>query len=288
MMHELIHEVVLHSLLDTAKLLPFLFLTYLVMELLEHKAGERVLGFVERSGRFGPLVGSLFGLVPQCGFSAAAASLYAGRIVTLGTLVAVFLSTSDEMLPLLIAGNVKLSSVLLLLGYKATVGILVGFAIDLLCRGRRTEPLHVDALCEKEHCHCEKGIFRSALHHTVGIALFLLLITLLISAAVFFVGEEALASLLSDRPLLSYLLCALIGLIPNCAASVALTGFYLNGFISAGAMLAGLLPGAGVGMLVLFRINRPQKNNLLLLLLLFVLGFLFGGLFDLTGLSGLL
>lgn len=287
-MHEFIREVVLDSLIDTAKLLPFLFLTYLAMEFLEHKAKGRALRFIERSGSLGPFLGALIGTVPQCGFSAAAASLYAGRIITVGTLLAVFLSASDEMLPLLIAGNVRPASVLLILGYKFAVGILVGFLADLLLRKRRAEPLHVDALCEKEHCHCEKGILRSALHHTVKISFFLLLITLAIAAAVFFIGEDALVSLLSGRPVLSYLLCALVGLIPNCAASVALTGFYLNGFISAGAMLAGLLPGAGVGILVLFRINRPHKENLLLLSLLLALGFLFGGLFDLCGLSTLL
>ena len=288
-MEEFLHEVVLDGLLDTAKLLPFLFLTYLTMEFLEHKAEGRALRFLERSGNFGPLFGALVGTVPQCGFSAAAANLYAGRVISLGTLLAVFLSTSDEMLPLLIAGNVRATSVLLILAVKIVVGVACGMAVDaVIRRGHKEEPPHVDALCEKEHCHCERGIFRSALHHTLHITIFLLLVTLLINAAVFFIGEEAIASVLYDRPIVSHIVCALIGLVPNCAASVALTGFYLNGFLTAGAMLAGLLPGAGVGLLVLFRVNRPARENFRILLLLFVVGVLAGLLVDVTGLSALL
>lgn len=288
-MREFLHEVVLDGLLDTAKLLPFLFLTYLAMEFLEHKAEGKALRFLEKSGRFGPLLGALVGTVPQCGFSAAAANLYAGRIITLGTLLAVFLSTSDEMLPLLIAGNVKMTSVLLILGVKIVVGIAVGMLVDLVLRLRhKEESVHIDALCEQDHCHCENGIFRSALHHTVHITLFILLVTLFVNAVVFFVGEDTVASLFYNRPVVGHILSALVGLIPNCAASVALTGFYLNGFITAGAMLAGLLPGAGVGLLVLFRVNRPMKENFLILLFLFVVGVLAGLAVDLTGLSALL
>lgn len=288
-MREFLHEVVLDGLLDTAKLLPFLFLTYLAMEFLEHKAEGKALRFLEKSGRFGPLLGALVGTVPQCGFSAAAANLYAGRIITLGTLLAVFLSTSDEMLPLLIAGNVKMTSVLLILGVKIVVGIAVGMLVDLVLRLRhKEESVHIDTLCEQDHCHCENGIFRSALHHTVHITLFILLVTLFVNAVVFFVGEDTVASLFYDRPVVGHILSALVGLIPNCAASVALTGFYLNGFTTAGAMLAGLLPGAGVGLLVLFRVNRPMKENFLILLLLFVVGVLAGLAVDLTGLSALL
>ena len=288
-MREFLHEVVLDGLLDTAKLLPFLFLTYLAMEFLEHKAEGKALRFLEKSGRFGPLLGALVGTVPQCGFSAAAANLYAGRIITLGTLLAVFLSTSDEMLPLLIAGNVKMTSVLLILGVKIVVGIAVGMLVDLVLRLRhKEESVHIDTLCEQDHCHCEKGIFRSALHHTVHITLFILLVTLFVNAVVFFVGEDTVASLFYNRPVVGHIFSALVGLIPNCAASVALTGFYLNGFITAGAMLAGLLPGAGVGLLVLFRVNRPMKENFLILLLLFVVGVLAGLAVDLTGLSALL
>lgn len=288
-MQEFLHEVVLDGLIDTAKLLPFLFLTYLAMEFLEHKAEGKALRFLEKSGRFGPLLGALVGTVPQCGFSAAAANLYAGRIITLGTLLAVFLSTSDEMLPLLIAGSVDVTSVLLILAVKIVIGIVAGMLTDLLLRLlHKKEEIHVDTLCEKDHCHCEKGIFRSALHHTVHITVFLLLVTLAINAAVFFVGEETIASLLYDRPVISHIVAALIGLIPNCAASVVLTGFYLKGFLTAGAMLAGLLPGAGVGLLVLFRVNRPMKENFAILLLLFGVGVLSGLLIDLTGFSALL
>lgn len=285
---EFLEEVVFDGLLDLLKLLPFLFLTYLLMEFIEHKASDKVQSFITGAGRLGPLIGGCVGAVPQCGFSAMAANLYTGRVITAGTLIAVFLSTSDEMLPVMISEGVGAVRILILLGIKAVTGILVGFLVDLVVRRRGDQPgIAIDELCEHDHCHCERGVLHSALHHTVSIGLFLLLITLLLNTGVYFVGEERLSGIFGTRPWLSLLISALIGLIPNCAASVLLTKCYVDGLISAGALLAGLLPGAGVGMLVLFRVNRHPKTNLLLLGVLFVTGLLVGGIADLTGLSSL-
>lgn len=289
-MTEFLQEVLLDGLIDTAKLLPFLFLTYLIMEFIEHRAAAKAERLLLRVGRFGPLLGGLFGAVPQCGFSVAAANLYAGHLLTMGTLVAVFLSTSDEMLPLLLSGGVRWQTILLLIGGKAAVGILVGFLFDLLFRrrGKEDRDLHIDELCDKDGCHCERGILRSALHHTLHITVFLLLVTLAINTLVFFIGAERLSAVMSSLPGVSHTIAALFGLIPNCAASVALTQFWMDGIITAGTMLAGLLPGAGLGLLVLFRVNPRLRENLLILAVLVACGVGFGVLADVTGFSALL
>ena len=285
---EIVLDVVLDALLDSVKLLPFLFLTYLFMEFLEHNAGDKTRAALTRAGRVGPLVGASLGLLPQCGFSAAAAGLYAGRVVTVGALLAVFLATSDEMLPVFIGEGVSPRVILTVLGCKFVIALLVGFAADLIVRRRPEEQGMVD-LCQQEHCHCEKGILRSALHHTLHIFLFVLIINLALGATFAAVGEERVAALMNGVPVLGECVAALVGLVPNCAASVAIATLYVRGVISAGAMLAGLLTGAGAGLLILFRTNRHHlRENLLIVLALFVAGVAFGSLFDLTGLAGLL
>ena len=283
------HDVVLHSLLDTLNILPFLFLTYVLMEYLEHHAATKMRRAVEKCGSLAPLVGGALGAVPQCGFSSAAAGLYAGRTISLGALIAVFLSTSDEMLPILISGQASVRVILTLVLSKAAIGIGVGFLINALLklRGHAHEE-HIHELCEAEGCHCERGVWLSSLYHTLTVALFLYLATLAIDSLVFFAGEDTLRGLAFDIPVLSQLVCAIVGLIPNCAVSVLLTELYLEGMLSAGALLAGLLPGAGVGTLVLLRTNKNAKENLFILSLLVAVGFLFGLLFDLTGLSAAL
>ena len=283
------HDVLLHSLLDTLNILPFLFLTYVLMEYLEHHAATKMRNAIGKCGGLAPLVGGAIGMVPQCGFSSAAASLYAGRAISLGTLLAVFLATSDEMLPILISGHARIGVILTLVLSKAVIGIGIGFLVNavLRLRGYRHET-HIHELCESEGCRCERGIWISALYHTLTIALFIFLATLAIDTLVFFAGEDILRRLGFDIPVLSQLVCALVGLIPNCAVSVVLTELYLDGILSAGALLAGLLPGAGVGTLVLLRTNKNAKENLFILALLVGAGFFFGLLFDLTGISALL
>ncbi len=275
--HDFFHHVLPHAFLDTLKLIPFLFLAYLVMEAIEHKAEGKAERLMRRSGPLAPIVGGALGLLPQCGFSAAAAGLYAGRVITVGTLFAVFLTTSDEMLLLMLSRGVQPLPLLITLGYKLAVGILVGILLDLLLRLRRKtpDPISIDDICERENCHCEHGMLLSALLHTLRITAFIFIFSLVIEALVHTVGTDKLAAL-GGIPILSHALMALIGMIPNCAASVALTTAYLDGLISFGAMMAGLLPGAGVGILVLFRMNRPVKRSVLIALALYLLGVLFG------------
>lgn len=278
----------LHAVKDTLPLLPFLYLTYLLMELLEHRSGERVNALIRRSGRVGPLVGGLLGILPQCGFSAAAASLYAGRVVTLGTMLAVFLSTSDEMLPILLSKQLPLPSVLALVFTKAAIAIVIGFLVDLLWRPREREA-RVEEVCRAEGCHCEgRSMFLSALIHTLQVALFIFLATFALGTVIELVGEDQLSGFVLGQPVVGSLLAGLVGLIPNCAASVILTELHLAGALSLGAMFSGLLVGAGVGVLVLFRVNRRVKENLLILLTLYAIGATVGILLDLSGLGALL
>jgi hypothetical protein len=226
--------------------------------------------------------------VPQCGFSTVAAGFYAGRVVSVGTLLSVFLATSDEMLPVMLGARVGAGKILTVLALKLGIAVLVGFLADLFWR-RREADLHVEGLCEEEGCGCgEKGVWRSTLYHTLHIFAFVLLFNLLIGFALELVGEEALGSVMRDIPVLGQLIAALVGLIPNCAASVAIATLYTKGVISAGAMLAGLLTGAGAGLLVLFRTNKKMKENLAIVGVLLATGVLFGSLLDLTGLSNAL
>lgn len=275
-------EVLLHGFLDTMSLLPFLFLTYLLMEFIEHRAGNKFLSFARGAGKLGPLYGSALGLIPQCGISAAAASLYTGRVITMGTLIAVFLSTSDEMIPILIGGDVPPLTVLLILGYKLIVAVVIGFAVDIVRKliRCREEQINIDEICERDNCHCERGILFSAAHHTLTISAFVLVITLAINTLIFFIGEDTLGSFINKIPYLAHLVSAIVGLIPNCAASVVLSSLYVDGLISAGAMCSGLFSGAGVGLLVLFKINRHAKENLAVLGIVTAVGFVFGIIFD--------
>ena len=278
-----LEEVLLHGLIDTLKLVPFLFLTYLLMEFIEHRAGDRAEHFMERASRFAPFVGGALGAVPQCGFSAAASNFYAARVISLGTLIAVFLSTSDEMLPILISGDFGVGRAALLVLYKLIVGIIVGFLVDLILRlmRRGEREINIDNICENDNCHCERGILHSALHHTVTITLFVLAITVAINTVVFFVGTDVIAEALDGIPVVSHIIAALLGLIPNCAVSVALATFFSEGFISVGTMLSGLFSGAGVGILVLFRVNKNLRENLAVMGVLVLTGSVFGLIGDL-------
>ena len=291
---EIILDIILDALIDSLKILPFLFVTYLIMEYLEHKAEDFSANIVERTEYFGPLWGGLLGVVPQCGFSAAASNLYAGRVITLGTLIAIYLSTSDEMVPLFISERVPLPMMIKILVIKAVIGILAGFVIDAVVhyhhrlRGRAlNDPIKIEELCEKEHCHCDDdedggflSIARSALVHTIHIFIFVLILSLILGAAIEIIGKANLESMLKTNPIISHLLAGVIGLIPNCAASVIITTLYLDHMITLGTMMSGLLVGAGIGLLVLFRVNSNKKENINIAVLLFVIGTLSGLLID--------
>jgi hypothetical protein len=257
-------DIVLDALLDTLKTLPFLFGAYLLIEFLEHRASEKLTGALQKLGPFGPLGGALLGLVPQCGFSVAAANFFAGRLITPGTLIAVFLATSDEALPILISQPGALPDLLVLLGVKLVSGAVFGLLTDLVWKHLPHGPEHpFTDLCKD--CGCEDhGIFRSALVHTVKIALFLLIINLVLGGAIHLVGEERISQVLLSGSVLQTFVAALIGFLPNCASSVILTELYLSGSLSFGAAVAGLCTGAGLGIAVLFKYNRHLKENLLL------------------------
>ncbi len=293
-MWDLICEVALDAVIDSVKLLPFLFLTYLAMEYLEHKTSDKTNRLVERSGKFGPLYGSLLGMVPQCGFSAAATNFYAGRVITLGTLIAIYLSTSDEMLPILISEKVPLLLILKILFVKVAIGMIAGFIIDfvhqkLLRWTHMKDPHHlpdIHHMCEHEHCHCdEKGIFPSALKHTLEIFAYILVISFVLNLVIAYIGEDTLSSFVLNRPVIGELAAGMIGLIPNCAASVVITQLYLEGLLSAGPMMAGLLVSAGVGLLVLFKVNDHPRENLKILGLLYAVGVVSGLLIELIGIT---
>ena len=275
MMHTLFH-IIEHTLIDSVKLVPFLFLTYLVMEYLEHKTGDKTQKIVKKAGKWGPFIGGIAGAVPQCGFSAAASNLYAGRVITMGTLLSIYLSTSDEMLPILISEKAPVSLIARILLAKVLIGVAAGLLVDIFMRGKTEEHEHIHELCEHEHCHCEEGIFRSAVRHTLQITFFIIVITFALNLILEFGGEEALANLMLNRPVLGPVLAGIVGLIPNCASSVAITQLYLQGAMGVGAMMSGLLVGAGVGLLVLFRVNHDKKENLKILGLLYFIGVLSG------------
>lgn len=353
---DLLIDILLDAGKDTLSLAPFLLVTYLALETLEHVAGDRVNGAIKRAGAAGPVAGSLLGIVPQCGFSAMAATLYAGRVVTLGTLVAVFLSTSDEMLPLLLAEQVPVQTMAMLLASKALIALVTGFIVDAAIRGlrrnarahaaiRRTvlgtaaNPAHVNCahddhtggdiidevaeagvsadhiheLCERDHCGCDDdedeherdhghnrdhghtgehehhhghghdhghshegapvlSIIRSAISHTVQVSVFIFLVTLVLVAVLETFGESAIEQFLRGNETLAVLGSALVGLIPNCSASVVITQLYLEGALLLAPMLAGTLISAGVGYLVLFRTNRSARENAVFLIMMYVIG----------------
>lgn len=363
---DLLIDILLDAGKDTLSLVPFLLVTYLALETLEHVAGDRVNGAIKRAGAAGPVVGSLLGMVPQCGFSAMAATLYAGRVVTLGTLVAVFLSTSDEMLPLLLAEQVPVQTMAMLLALKALIALVTGFIVDAAIRGlrrnvrahaaiRRTvlgtavNPAHVNCahddhsggdiidevaeagvsadhiheLCERDHCGCDDdedghghdhshghshdhghadkhehhhdhshshegapvlSIIRSAISHTVQVSVFIFLVTLILVAVLETFGESAIEQFLRGNETLAVLGSALVGLIPNCSASVVITQLYLEGALQLAPMLAGTLISAGVGYLVLFRTNRSARENAVFLVMMYVIGASWGLILSAFGL----
>ena len=287
MLEGILHSVLLDALFETLFIIPFLFLAYLVMEFIEHKASERTLSLLTKSGKAGPAVGSLLGAAPQCAFSAIAANLYTGRVITLGTLIAVFLSTSDEMLLIMISEGVGATGILVSLGYKLIVGILVGFAVDVTLRLLGVGGIDKNKISHPVGCdhRCEEGILRSALHHTLTVSALIFAVTLAVNLLVFFIGSEPIGTLISSIPVLSHLISAFIGLIPGCATSVALTSLCTDGIISGGVMMAGLFSGAGVGLLVLLRMNGRWRENLAIMGVLVLSGFLFGLVFDIVGLS---
>ncbi len=279
-------DILLDTIADSVKLLPFLFLTYLLMEALEHHTGGQVQNRIKNAGKFGPVWGGLLGVIPQCGFSAAASSLYAGRVITVGTLMAIYLSTSDEMLPILISEAVPVGAIIKILSVKVIIAIISGLAAEAVYVGilkKKEKDMDIHMVCEVEHCHCEDGIFLSALKHTLKIFFYIFLFSLVLNVVIGMIGEDALAGLFSGLPVAGEMIAALVGLIPNCASSVVVTELYLDGIIGAGPMMSGLLVNAGVGLLILFRLNRDAKQNAGIVGALYCLGVFWGVIIEALG-----
>lgn len=279
-MWELLLDCLLDSLKDCALMLPILFLAYLLMEFIEQRAGEKLNRVVAKVGVAGPALGGLLGAVPQCGFSGAIAGFYAAGIVTLGTLMSVFLSTSDEMLPILISSRIAPGEIVKILLFKVIGGIIAGFIIDgvlrLVKRQKVTDSEHIHDFCEQEHCECEENIWISALKHTAKVIVLIFIVTFVINFIFEKWGADFFRGIITNIPVLGEALMALIGLIPNCSASVLITELYVEGVVSAGQLIAGLMANAGVGLLVLFRLNKKLKENLMIVVLLYLCAVILG------------
>ena len=279
-------EIIIDSVIDSIKLLPCLFLTYLFMDWLEHKTGSAARNRIRTAGKLGPVWGGLLGVIPQCGFSAAASSLFTGRVITVGTLIAVYLSTSDEMFPIMISNAVPAVTIIRILACKAAIGILSGLIVEYVYTHilkKQEGDLDIHEICEEERCNCEHGLISSAATHTLKVFVYIFLISLGLNIIIGLVGEETLAGLFTGAPVIGELIAALVGLIPNCASSVVITQLYLDHIIGAGAMMAGLLVNAGVGLLILFRLNHDRVQNLKIIGTLYGLGVFWGIIIELSG-----
>lgn len=279
-------EVLQDTAIDTIKLLPFLFITYLIMEYIEHKTSNKVKDVIKKSGKFGPLLGAIVGIFPQCGFSVSATNLYAGRVITLGTLISVYLATSDEMLPILLTEAVPAGKIFTILGIKLVLGIVAGFIIDFVIRMFRKEKVEeqeekIEEICEHEHCHCEEGIVTSAIKHTLNITIFIFFITLVLNGIIAYIGEDTIAHFISKNVILGPIVAGLIGLIPNCASSVILTELFISNVISMPVLISGVAVNAGVGLLVLFKTNKNVKENIKIVGILYLIGVLAGIILEL-------
>lgn len=285
-MFDSLFDYFLDALIDSAKLVPFLYVIYLLIELLEHKAGSSFPRILGKSKQVGPFAGGLVGVVPQCGLAAASASLYSGKVITLGTLIAVFLSASDEMLPILISSAYPVVSILKILLVKVSIAVVSGYLVDLVFRkGTETDQAAKDE-AEKtfEEFEHRSNMFLCALRHTLEIFVFIFVFSLIINIIIGSVGEENVSRVFNSIPVVGELVAALVGLIPNCASSVIITQLYLDGIIKSGPMFAGLLVNAGVGTMVLVKTNRDSKNSFAVIGLLYALGVIWGILIELSGL----
>jgi len=278
---DILIDIIKDTLIDALKLIPFLFIAFLIIEIIENKLDKKAKNKITNAGKFGPIIGSLFGAFPQCGFSSLASNLYVARVISLGTLIAVYLSTSDEMIPILISENVSIKVILSIVAIKVVIGCLFGYIIDLLYRTKSKNDFDV---CESDHCHCEEGsIIKSSIIHTLKTLIYIIIITFLLNLAFETIGEDAISKLfLKNNPFAPFV-SSLVGLLPNCAASITITELYLNGVITIGTCIGGLLTGSGVGLIILFKNNKNIKENLFIMLILYLIGSVVGTIINLIG-----
>ena len=267
-------EIILDTIFDCLKILPFLFIAFLIIEFFEHKLSHKSENTIKKAGKFGPLIGSILGALPQCGFSVLATNLYITRIISLGTLIAIYLSTSDEMLPILIAEKAPLNSILLLVAIKIIIGLVCGFIIDLIIR--KEEPREHFEICEHDHCDCEHGIIIPAIKHTLKTLIFIFIITFILNAAFHYIGEDNIKHIFDKTNFFTPFIAGLIGLIPNCGSSIILTELYIAEILPLSSALAGLLANSGVALLVLFKSNPDIKENLKIIGILYFISVITG------------
>lgn len=273
-------DVLLDTLLDIVKLLPFLFISFLILELLEHKLSTKSKRVITSSGKFGPLIGSLLGGIPQCGFSVVATNFYVTRVITLGTLIAIYLSTSDEMLPILLANQVSIIEIVKIVGLKVVIGMVVGFIIDFITHSTIKEDFNI---CEDDHCDCDHSLIKSTIIHTLKTLLFIGIATFILNITFYFISEDSIKKLFLSNYVIGSFLSPLLGLIPNCAASVILTELYLNGVLTLGTTIGGLLTGSGVAILILFKNNKNLKENLKIVGIIYAIGVISGLILNIIG-----
>ncbi len=264
-------DIVIDTLIDGLKLIPFLFIAFLIIELIEHKLSNRNKDLITKTGKFGPMFGSILGMFPQCGFSVLATNLYVTRIVSLGTLISIYLSTSDEMLPILLSENVEIGLIIKILLIKLFIGMVSGFIIDFILRKKESKVETDYEICHEENCHCKEHLLLSVIKHTIHITLFLMIISFLLNCLLEYTGILDTNNIIANNPF-SVFVTSLIGLIPNCGASVMITTLYLKNIISFASMISGLLTGSGVALLVLFRSNKKLIENILVLFLVYFIG----------------
>ncbi len=277
-------DIILDTLIDVLKLLPFLFIVFLLMEYMEHKLSKKSNKAIKKAGRFGPIIGGFLGALPQCGFGVAATNLFATKIISIGTLISIYLSTSDEMLAILISNKVAISFIIYVLIIKIVIAFICGYIIDLVFKKRNNNQEKIKSFCEEEHCHCEESLLKSAVHHTLNIAFFILIVEFVLNTSIHFLGEENIANLLMGNSIYGSFLTSLLGLIPNCASSVIITELFINGTIKFGSLIGGLLTGSGVSFLILFKVNKNLKENITILIILYLIGALSGLIINILGL----
>lgn len=275
---ELILDIILDTFEDTIKIVPFLFIIYLLLEWMEQEAGHKMEHFLEKHRRLNPLAGTLFGLLPTCGFAGAASSLYATGVISAGTLVAVYLASSDEMFSIMISMQAPLSKLWPILVVKVVVGLFAGYVFDFFSRHRTID---VNAFCKEEHDDHSHGILYSATMHTIQVTIWLFVITFLFNGFVAFIGEDTLRAFIMKHPNQSVLVSTLVGMIPSCASSIIITTMYLEGILTFPAVCAGLLVNAGTGMVILWRVNHNLKDNTMILFVTWISGLVAGIVLDL-------
>ena len=275
-------EIILDTLLDSLKIIPFLFIAFLIIELIEHKLTNKNKEIITKSKKIGPIIGSLLGVIPQCGFSVMATNLYITRIITLGTLISIYLSTSDEMLIIMLSKKVEITLILKILLIKIFFGIIYGVIIDKILNNKKEKENY--QICDEEHCECSHGIILLSLKHTIHITIFIFIVTLILNIIITYIGEDYLTKIFLTNTIFGPFITSLIGLIPNCSASVILTELYLNSSISLGSLIGGLLTSSGAAILVLIKNNKNIKENISIILLLYFLGAISGILIELINL----